>query len=110
MSDELFPDYEEDGSEDNANREEKGQEGLLEKAKSFILVKIGLESSEAGESEDEESSFNFVTDNDSYEEDEEESELTWKSKLDRFTLLVVGIEVMLLTYLLLAIIGFAPFF
>jgi len=105
MSDKLFPD--EESKEGNEYEYEDDEGSLLDKI-TDTLPDISFSGGKSEEEEKEETStpsgLGLGTDED--EEDEE----TWKDKVDRFTVLVVSMEVVLLIYFILALLGFVPFF
>lgn len=103
MSDKLLPD--ENGKEYEYDEEENSS--LISK----ILDKISEISPGTGEDDrdgkDEETGSTGLGLGNSDEEDEEK---TWKDKLDRFTVIVIGVEIFLVIYFIVALLGFAPFF
>ena len=104
MSDKLFPDEEDEGNEYKYEDEEGS---LLDKITGLLPdISLGGKNSEEKEKDDESTPKGLGIG----EERDEKEEETWKDELDRFTVIVVSVELILLVYFILALLGFVPFF
>lgn len=104
MSDKLFPDEDDRGKE--YEYEDDG-DSLIDKITEVLPDTLFHRKKSDGEEKEETgtpSGLGLGKDND------EEEEEAWKDKVDRFTVIVVSVEVVLLLYFILALLGFVPFF
>lgn len=104
MSDKLFPD-EDDGGKEYEYEDDEGS--LMDKITEVLPDTLFHREKSDGKKKEENSTpsgLGLGTDKD------EEEEETWKDKVDRFTVVVVSVEVVLLLYFILALLGFVPFF
>lgn len=104
MSDSLLPEEEKEYEYEDDGGVFEELKKRIQKALSFLSE---IRESENDEEEDEDSSPHGTL---SFKENEEESEDSFRDKIDRFTIIVVSVEVILVIYFILALLGFVPFF
>lgn len=102
MSDDLFPDKEK--KEYKYKEEDKSLIKKLKERAQELTDKGGKEKDTSDQSEDSSHSQLRIGN------DDEDKDDNWKDNLDRFTVIVVGIEVFLVIYFILALLGLVPFF
>lgn len=114
MSDELFP---EEGSDQYEYEDEEDGKSIVAKVREKIkLLKIpGLSGDQDTEDEEDtgssalpDESVSFLESEEEHEEEEGVSRVL--ERLDRFTVLVLATEILLVLYLAAAILGLVPFF